>query len=42
MSHPIAADEAAADPVSAAADPSQAVAASQERFRGWLREFKVR
>jgi 2-oxoglutarate ferredoxin oxidoreductase subunit beta len=42
MSHPIPADPAAFDPVAAAADPAGAMAASQERFRGWLREFKVR
>lgn len=42
MSHPIKGDAGAADPVAAAADPVQALAASRKRFDGWLDEFKAR
>ena len=42
LSHPLKADAGALDPIAAAADPSQALAASRKRFDGWLDEFKVR
>jgi len=42
MSHPLAPDAAAVNPIAAAADPAAAVSASGKRFDGWLDEFRVR
>jgi 2-oxoglutarate ferredoxin oxidoreductase subunit beta len=42
LSHPLKADAGAVAPIPAAADPAGAVAASRQRFDGWLAEHRAR